>query len=438
MDPKLSPTPVAAVRGAPDGEALSAAREWRQGWPTVLACSVGVGTGATLYPYMSSLFLAALSESFNWTRGQVSAAFAIGMVGVLAAVPAGRLVDRCGARRVALTAIAGVGLTYFALALAPGLLWVLTLLFVLLTAIGMGTTALVYTQPVNRHFRAGRGMALGVTMSGVSLFAVLMPIVLKFALDWGGWRYGYLALAVLCMAVGGLTVFVLLDRDRHAAAVGAYPAGATALAKAPQQESTLRDALRSRPFWILLAVVLVTLAPNTGVMTQLQSLVRDKGVAADLASAYVSLFGASVVIGRLVAGSLLDRWRPHIVSAATMTAPAIGVLILNAAMPTPEALAAAVILVGICQGAEVDLIAYFTARYFGMAAYSSVLGVLLLGVAVSSAFGALAFGLVFDRLGSYSHALIASAFLYIAAAALFVWLERHSMVSRLSRITTAE
>jgi MFS transporter, OFA family, oxalate/formate antiporter len=162
--------------------------------------------------------------------------------------------------------------------------------------------------------------------------------------------------------------------------------------------------------------------------------VRAKGAASDLATAQVALSGGSVVIGRMVAGSMLDRYRPRIVSPGMMTAIDVDVLILYATPPGPATMTVAVIQVGIWQGADVNLIACFSALYPGICDCSNVPGVLLLGAAVSSAFGAIAFGEVYDRLGSVSLELVASAVFNSAAAVLCAWLDRYSMLPGQSRL----
>jgi hypothetical protein len=67
-----------------------------------------------------------------------------------------------------------------------------------------------------------------------------------------------------------------------------------------------------------------------------------------------------------------------------------------------------------CLGAEVDIIAYITSRYFGLLDFGKVYGSALAAFALSGALGPLVMGAGFDRAGSYRDPLI----LFLVAAAI--------------------
>jgi MFS family permease len=58
-------------------------------------------------------------------------------------------------------------------------------------------------------------------------------------------------------------------------------------------------------------------------------------------------------------------------------------------------------------GAEVDVIAYLTGRYFGLRAFGKVYSSLFASFALAAALGPLIMGAGFDRLGSYRGVLVA-------------------------------
>jgi OFA family oxalate/formate antiporter-like MFS transporter len=60
-----------------------------------------------------------------------------------------------------------------------------------------------------------------------------------------------------------------------------------------------------------------------------------------------------------------------------------------------------VILIGLAAGAEVDLFAYLTSRYFGLKRYGSIYGVVFMVFSVSAGLAPAVFGLSFDLYGSY-------------------------------------
>ena len=71
-------------------------------------------------------------------------------------------------------------------------------------------------------------------------------------------------------------------------------------------------------------------------------------------------------------------------------------------------------LVGLGLGAEVDIIAYITSRYFGLLDFGKVYSSALAAFALAGALGPLVMGAGFDRTGSYRDPLI----LFFVAAAI--------------------
>ena len=71
--------------------------EWRRGWPIVAGSAALFATGPGLYQNLSSLFVPGMQASFGWSRGDISTAAGIGLLGALSAPFIGRLVDRIGA-----------------------------------------------------------------------------------------------------------------------------------------------------------------------------------------------------------------------------------------------------------------------------------------------------------------------------------------------------
>ena len=117
---------------------------------------------------------------------------------------------------------------------------------------------------------------------------------------------------------------------------------------------------------------------------------------------------------------VLDRMPVARVAAAMTGIPALGVLLLLLPEPSLAIAFVAVALIGLQQGSELDLLAYFISRNFGFSHYSSIFGAIATAGALSTATGLVLFGQVHDATGTYNIALVigASAFL-IGAAAFF-------------------
>ena len=76
----------------------------------------------------------------------------------------------------------------------------------------------------------------------------------------------------------------------------------------------------------------------------------------------------------------------------------------------------AAVLVGISIGAEIDLLAYLTGRYFGVRQFGKVYGVLFTSFLLGTSLGPVAYGMAYESMGSYSGALFVTLGLMVVAA----------------------
>jgi predicted MFS family arabinose efflux permease len=134
---------------------------------------------------------------------------------------------------------------------------------------------------------------------------------------------------------------------------------------------------------------------------QLQALLSDMGIPGPKAALLGVWYAASVVIGRLICGALLDRIWPPGVGFVSLSAPVIGLLLFLTGAPPIWLLAVGILLVGFSFGAEGDMLAFFTARYFGLKSFGAVFGVLGMALGVAVAIGGAAGGFLFDLRHNY-------------------------------------
>jgi len=73
-------------------------------------------------------------------------------------------------------------------------------------------------------------------------------------------------------------------------------------------------------------------------------------------------------------------------------------------------------LLGLALGAEIDLIAFLTTRYLGQRAFGEIYGYLFTAFLLGASVGGFSADVSFDRLGSYTPALIGYAGALVGAA----------------------
>lgn len=396
--------------------------EWRSGWRVAAGAAVGLGTGISFYLLTSSLFIKRITAEFGWSRGDMATAGAVAfVVGAVSLSILGKVVDRFGFRRVAMVCAPALALLYVMIALQPGAFGLYLALMVWGGVFGGGTGALVYTRPIIAAFTRQRGLALGVATCGVSVMSIALAPLLASVIADHGWRAGLFALATATALIGMPLALALIAsghaRGREAAASAVDEVAGSAALHVP--DVTVGAAMRMRAFWLIVAALFAVNIPGAGVVGQLAPLITDRGMS-EIATGYImSIYAIGLLAGRLATGFALDRFQPTWVAAVMTIVPAIGMTLLL--IPTPSfALAAiAVLLIGVQQGSEVDLIAYFVSRRFGLTHYGAIYGRVATFGAVGTAIGLLLFGWMHDATGTYQWALVIGAGAFAIGAAAF-------------------
>lgn len=385
-------------------------------WGTVLGAAAGMGTGYGLLMLTSGLFIEPMQESFGWSRTALTFVPMISVVSAAMLPVTGWAIDRWGARPIGLAGLAALSLGYIGLIFLPPnrALYYLIVLFIGVVAAASGP--MPWTRGVVAWFDGRRGTALGLTLCGTSIITALcMPLISRVIEDYS-WRGGYLVLLVLGSMLGVPLVYSLFrERPRR---VGSAPAAAT--------DPSLRAAVADRRFWVLLFCFSVVSIPVGGFMMHLVPLLVSRGMQAADAALVASSYALSIAGGRIAAGLSLDRAWPPMVAAICFLAPIVGTQLLGlvgAGTGVVVAVAAAVLL-GLAQGAEADFIAFFAARYFPLALYARVYGVLAMVAYLAMAAGGLGFARLYDHDGHYARAIWIAALCYAAGGLVMLTIDR--------------
>jgi MFS family permease len=389
---------------------------WRErAWRVVLAACIGAAFGLTALPfYTLGIFAKPLAAEFGWSRSVIQSGITFAMLGVVcSAWGAGWLIDRFGVRRVALASQFGLALGFLGMAFQTGATWQWQANWFVFAVLGVGTTPLTWSRGIASWFVRQRGLAIGIALSGTGITALVAPPLITAIVGSHGWRAGYTAIA-LGIVVVALPMVWFFFRERP-------PEAPAAPGAAPMDGMTLAEALRSPRFWLLIVGFGAIASAVAGVIPNLVPMLTDSGLSAADAARYASLLGLNVMIGRLLAGWLLDRFWAPAVGIALLMPPAIACLLLSS--HTWPGLAVA--LIGLAGGAEFDLIAYLCLRYFGMRNFGQIYGWQWASFSLTAGLGPVAFGFIFDRTGSYDNALMVAAALLVVGPLLLLGLGRY-------------
>lgn len=409
---RATPTLVRDHAGTQTAEA-----EFRRGWPTLAASFIGSGLGVSgIAFYAFGEFIAPLSQAFGWSRGDISAALLISSMAQIVLFPLiGRWAERIGLRRAALLSQTGLAIGFALLALTGSNICGFFGAYLAMSILGSGTVPIIWTKAVTSAFNRSRGLALGIALSGTGLVAIITPVLVSHVIADFGWRCGYLSLAGSVLLVGVPMTYVFFHPQRSDAARVRHPA-----------EGALAPALHDSAFWRLMAASFLMAIGVVGMVVHLPLMLTDAGFSFSAAAVMLGVLGYAVVGGRLMLGFLLDRLPPVLVGVAVVSLASVAGLLM-AAQWSPYA---AVFMLGLCSGADGDLLAFLVSRLFGARSYTAIYGFSLSAFAAGAGIGPILAGMIRDNTGHYAPACYLFAATTAVAAALMATLAPRLKASR--------
>jgi MFS family permease len=374
------------------------ANRWWVVAATVLGLIVGAGP---INVFTFGVFLKPITAELGIGRGLLSSALTLhATIGALTCPLFGWMIDRWGVRRCMLPCLVFYTLSVAAYALITASPFALTyLLFALAGFASPVAGPIPYSTVISQWFDRQRGLALGLGMAGVGLGVALMPQLAAALIAAFGWRLAYIGLAIAVVVCAFLPVAFFVREPPEFAARPAAGQSRGAVLNLPG--ASVKAALKSWVFWGLGLAFLLDVVAINGTLTHIVALLTDRGVALQAATAALSGTGVALIAGRILSGYFLDRfWGPY-VAIGFFVLPMLGLALLmsHAAGATPFVGA---ICLGLGIGAEIDLMAFFVSRYFGLRNYAKIYGTMFglfgLGVGIGPALS----GMSFDRFHSYT------------------------------------
>jgi MFS family permease len=264
------------------------------------------------------VFIVPLQHEFGWTTAEISSALSIRFIlfGLMAPFAAA-LLNRYGLRNITLLAQLVV-VSALIVSLAMTKVWQLMLLWGVVIGIGTGMTALVLGATVaTRWFVGRRGLVVGILTASVATGQLVFLPLLAHLTDRFGWR---IALALICvMLLVSASAVLLLMRDRPSD-LGLRPFGDTGTEPLPLPPpntapimaaalGTLRDASKTRVFWILFGTFFICGASTNGlVQVHLIPMCLDFGIPQVQAASLLAAMGVFDFFGTIMSGWLSDRY----------------------------------------------------------------------------------------------------------------------------------
>ena len=415
--------------------AALARRNVHYGWAVVgvtfLTALITAGTvGAP------GVFIIPLKKEFGWTTAEISSALSIRFIlfGLMAPFAAS-LHNRFGVRNVTRLALLVV-LSALLLSLLMTKVWQLMLLWGVTVGIGTGMTALVLGATIaTRWFSARRGLVVGMlTASTATGQLVFLPLLANLT-EHFGWR---IALGLMCGMLGLAVLAVSIVMRDHPTDIGLRPFGDTDTEplRAPPRSSApiiatafgaLRDAAKTKVFWILFATFFICGASTTGlVQVHLIPMCVDYDIPQVQAAGLLAAMGLFDVVGTTTSGWLSDRYDNRYLLCWYYGLRGLSLLLLPFTNFSLYGLSLFAMIYGLDWIATVPPTVRLTAQKFGTGRANLVFGWIYAGHQLGAAGAAFSAGMSRTELASYLPAFFAAGLLCIVAALMTLAIARQS------------
>ena len=355
--------------------------------------------------YAWSVFRIPLTTAYGWTIAQVTLAFELAILVLgFAAFAGGALMRTIGARRVALAGGLCYGLGTILAGQAGGNITLLYLSYGVLGGIGLGLGYIVPLATLIPWFPDRRGMITGLAVAGFGAGALVTAPVAQRLISGVGLpgTFAILGIAYLVLVMGA-ALFMKKAPDGYRPA-GWQPAATPRAARAAK-DYTLAEALHSRQWYALWAILFLNTSAGISIISQASPMAQEMSHATAAAAAglvgFISIANGS---GRLLWAWLSDAVGRRQVFLAMFLLQAVVFLLLSR-VHSFDSLGVLAFLVLLCYGGGFGTMPAFAADLFGPANVGSIYGLLLTAWGFAAVAGPTLIAFIRQTTGEYVEAL---------------------------------
>jgi MFS family permease len=365
-------------------------------WWMVAALAVTSTAGYGVLTYAFAVLLVPMQEALGADRTTVTGAQTVSLLAAaLAAVPAGRWLDRWGGRAL----MVGCSVLATLLVLAWSQVNSVPALYAVSFGLGVASAGVLYEAAFAvvvtwfRDPRQGTAM-LAITIVGGLASTIFMPLT-AILVEGYGWRQ---ALVVLAVIYGGLTIplHLLVRRPREFAP------------RRREARQNTASAVRDPGYWLIAAVFVAQGIGIFVVGVHLVAYLRELGHAPTVAANVAGLLGVMSVTGRVVTTFGARRYGITVV-AVVFALQAVGLALLPVVGNALAPAVACVLAIGLGFGVSTIARPTLLAERYGVAGYATLAGLLAAVLTVTKALAPLGAAWLRTAAGSYTPVMAISA-----------------------------
>ena len=369
------------------------------------------------------------------TQAQTNLVFSVARAeGGLEGPFAGWLIDKFGNRNVLVPSLLLAVIGYFIMAFwMPGF-WTFALVYLGLVSLG-NSMAFQHAcfAGLNQWFQRKRALAISILAAVASLGGLALIPTMNLLIDQAGLRWGLIASGLFYLVI--LLPLCIWFRNRPED-MGLLPDGATrppttggrGQTRRETRDYTVREALRTRAYWLLLLGAGLRQTATLGILVSLfPILVDDKGMSTQMAANLIGAMSAINFVSRLIMGYMGDRVSKQAIMAVSLFVEGVGYLFLwqgdwQTAIGITLVLGF-VVCEGMMDGAGVIVWAAL-GEYYGRTRFATLRGYITFAYAWALVASPVYAGWIYDQFGSYNRAIVPGAICAMIAGVCFLFIKR--------------
>jgi MFS transporter, OFA family, oxalate/formate antiporter len=383
-------------------------------WIVVAAVLVQLSIGAV---YAWSVFNKPLQAEFGWSKSEavLPFEFAIGTI-FIGSLIGGRIQDRRGPRTVALAGVVlyAVGTMLASLVSSGGELWLLVVTYGVLGGIGLGAAYITPIAMLSKWFPDRRGLITGIAVAGFGFGAVITAPVAKALLNHTDDKTSVFLPLGIAYLIAGVIGALFFRNPPEGYQVPGFVAASTGRAVAGTRVYTLPEALRTKQWYMLTAILTLNVTCGIGFISQASDAAQSvAGVSAGTAATMVGVLGLFNGGGRIFWAWLSDRTGRMIAFLGMLALQ----LVCFSILPWASAFALFAVLAALiylAYGGGFGTMPATAADYFGTPNAGAIYGAMIVAWSIGGVVGPLLTAALYDA-DNQSYTL---PFLVLAAIAL--------------------
>jgi len=336
----------------------------------------------------------------------------------------GQLADRIGIRKTLFIIVSLFSLACVYISQVSSLL-MLFFAFFFLRMLGQGALELLSVNMLPMWFRDTLGTVSGIKNVVVNLMIGIVPVSILALIGAVGWRKSYIiAGASVFLILLPIVYFFYINKPEEIGQTidGNHKSTSpqTEKVEGAEKEFNLKEAMRTRAYWILTLSWFAWAAIATAITFNLLPIFTAKGLSEEQAAASFTVLMVASAIFQIFGGMVADRvqlrWMAF--GALGLYGLAIGALIY---IPGGSVVLVYTLILGSAQGLWGGLGNTVWVRYFGREHLGKIRGSVWTAAVAGSSVGPFLMGLSYDLSGDFFISLAGFALLLFGLAIAGVW-----------------